>query len=320
MRDELELSIQLNSYFGRCMAAGHKIPVQHIAFQNLYAQQTEDFEKIFDAERVRGITMINTIAGEGDGAGTTFVDDSWRMKPPKFIRNLKSMRLDRWSMVHCNMLAKLTGLESLYLLDSKREMREQSNGAINGTHSQGASPATPSTPASASNSTANTSLGRDYIEVLSTNHGQSLRHLLLAAQWRLGADDIAKLVRSCPNLEQLGLGIEKTDYDLARLLLPFLPKLFALRVLDNPESSTFSQEVKAHGDEAHENKMAKILCKQEHRGLRWVGICDMAFRVGKLLPLGDVANGEALFTRTVKRVSLDIVQDIEIWGLDSLEI
>ena len=319
MRDELELSVQLNSYFGRCMAVGYKIPVQHIAFQNLYAPQTEDFEKIFDAERVRGITMINTLSGAGDGVETTFVDDTWRMKPPKFIQNLKTMRQDRWSRAHCNMLRTLTGLESLYLLDSKKESRETPNGTMNGTRSQGTSPGTPSTPASAGGSAA-TSLSRDYIEVLSTNHGSTLRQLLLAAHWRLGRDDVAKLVRSCPNLEQLGLGIEKADFDMFRLLLPFLPKLFALRFLDNPESSAFSEEFKAYGDEVHEQTMGEHLSKPGYRSLRWVGLCDMVFRVGKLLPIGDAENGEALFTRVVKRVSPDTVQNIEIWGLDSLEI
>lgn len=319
MRDALELSVQLNSYFGRCMAAGHKIPVQHIAFQNLYAPQTEDFEKIFDPERVRAITMINTLAGAGDGVETTFVDDTWRMKPPKFIRNLTSMRQDRWSRMHCKTLGNFTGLESLYLLDSKKETRDSPYGVINGGRSQGASPGTPSTPASGSGSAA-MSLGRDYIEVLSTNHGQTLRQLLLAAQWRLGSDDIAKLVRSCPNLEQLGIGLEKNDFDLFRLLLPFLPKLVAIRILDNPDTSAFSQELKAYPDEFHENMMTENLCKREHRSLRWVGLCDMVFRVGKLLPLGDVENGEESFTRIVKRVSPHVVQDVEIWALDSLGI
>lgn len=318
MRDALELSVQLNSYFGRCMAAGYKIPVQYIAFQNLYAQQTEDFEKIFDAERVRGITMINTMSGAGDTAETTFVDDTWRMKPPNFIRNIKSMRIDRWSRAHCKMLGMLTGLESLYFLDARKEFRAQSNGPMN---AQGASPATPSTPGSVSSSTATVSLGRDYVEVLSTNHGQSLRQLLLAPHWRLGSDDIAKLVRSCPNLEQLGLGIEKSDFDLFHLLLPFLPKLFAFRILDNPDSPAFSQEVKACSDAEHEANTARKASKYEYRALRWVGVCDMIFRFGRLVPAGhDMETGEALFTREVKRVSQDVVQDIEIWGLDSLEI
>ena len=319
MREELELSINLNSYFGRCMAAGYKIPVQHIAFQNLYAQQTEDFEKIFDAERIRGVTMINTLAGAGDGAETTFVDDTWRIKPPKFIRNLTSMRQDRWSRVHCNILGTINGLESLYLLDSKKDMRQQSNGAVNGTRSQGESPATPNTPASASGSTA-ASLGKHYIDVLSTHHGPTLRQLLLAAHWRLGSEDIAKLVRSCPNLEQLGLGLEKSNFDVLPLLLPFLPKLFAFRLLDNPDTSAFAQELKTYPDDYHERNLAENLTKPEYRNLRWVGLCDLVFRIGKLHALHDVENGVPLLTRVVKRVPRDNVQDIEIWGLDSLEI
>lgn len=217
------------------------------------------------------------------------------------------------------MLGKLTGLESLYLVDSKKETRERLNGTVNGNRSQGASPGTASTPASAGGSAA-MSLGKDYIEALSTNHGQTLRQLLLAAHWRLGSDDVAKLVRSCPNLEQLGLGLEIADFHLFRLLLPFLPKLFALRILDNPDTSAFSQDLKAYADRVHEKNLTEDLCKHDYRSLRWVGLCDMVFRVGKLLPLADVEGGEALFTRVVKRVSPDIVQDIEIWGLDSLEI
>ena len=319
MRDELELSVQLQSYFGRCIAADHKIPVKDIAFQNLYAQQTEEFEKIFDPNKVRRITMINSLAGAGDNAGTTFVDDTWRMKPPKFMQGLKSMRLDVWSKGHCDVIGKIAGLESVYLISTKKVAKEQVNGTMNGTRSQGSSPCTPGTPATPSSSSA-ISLAKDYIEVLSTNHGQTLRHLLLAAQWRLGSDDIAKLVRNCPNLEQLGLGIEKADFDLFRLLLPFLPRIYAIRILDNPESSAFSQELKADED-VHERKMTEYISKREYNTLRWVGICDMAFEVGKLVSLhGHAGNGVALYTRPVKRVPLDMVKDIEIWGLDSLEI
>ncbi len=320
MRDGLEPSVTLHSYFGRCIAADYKLPVEYVAFHNLYAQQTEDFEKIFNPNKIQGITMINSLAGVGDSAETIFVDDTWRMKPSKFIQNLKTMRGDKWSRAHCDLLGKTTGLQKLYLIGAKKEVKEQADSTANGTRSQTGSPGTPGTPATPGGFSAN-SLGKDYLAVLSENHGATLRHLLLASQWRLGSDDIAKLVRSCPNLEQLGLGIEKSDFDLFRLLLPFLPKLFAIRILDNPKSSAFSDELKAHSDRFHERKVAKEISKREYSSLKWVGMCDMAFEVGRIIPLGEFAeNGEPMYMRAVKRVSLDAVKDVEIWGLDSLEI
>ncbi len=320
MRDELELSVMLNSYFGRCIAAGYKMPVEEIAFQNLYATQTEEFEKLFDPQKVRDITMINSLAGAGDGVETTFVDDSWRMKPPKFVQNVKSMRIDKWSKGHSAMLGQLTGLERMYLINERRKPKDQTNGTPNGTRSQGESPCTPSTPATTPGANSVPSLGKEYIEVLSTNHGPSLRHLLLAAQWRLDSDDIAKLFRSCPNLEQLGLGVEKSDSDLFRVLIQFLPRLSAIRILDNPESSTVGQELKA-APHSHERKLALHTSKRELARLRWVGWADMVFSLGRLVPSGERAeSGEPLYTRSAKKVPLETVRHVEIWGLDSLEI
>ncbi|KAI9878215.1 MAG: hypothetical protein M1830_001559 [Pleopsidium flavum] len=320
MRDGLEPSVTLHSYFGRCIAADYKLPVKFIAFQNLYAQQIEDFEKIFDPKKIQGITMINSLAGAGDSIETTFVDDTWRMKPPKFLQNLKMMRGDNWSRTHCDLLSKTTGLQKLYLISAKKERKEQLNGTVDGIRSLRASSHPPVTPATPSGLSA-TSLGKDYLAALSENHGTTLRHLLLPSQWRLGSDDIAKLVRSCPHLEQLGLCIEKPDLNLFRHLLPFLPKLFAIRILENPNSSAFSDDLHAHSDETHERKISRDISKRENSSLKWLGICDLLFEVGRMVSLGEIAeNGEPLFTRTVKRVSLDAVKDIEIWGLDSLQI
>lgn len=324
MRDSLEPSVMLNSYFGRCIAADYRLPVKDIAFHNLYAQQTEDFEKIFDPKVIQGITMVNTLAGADDGAETTFVDDTWRMKPPKFIHNLKSMRIDSWSGGHCELLGRITGLEKLYLINAKKDARietkERVNGTANGNQASTGSPYTPGTPATPNGSSTN-SLGKDYLTVLSENHGMTLRHLLLASQWRLGSDDIARLVRSFPNLEQLGLGIERSDFDLFRLLVTFLPKLFALRILDNPKSLAFSEELKLHSDEYHEQKIGKEISKPGYGSLRWLGMCDLVFEAGKLFRLGEVTeNGEPMFTRSIKRVSLDAVKGVDIWAMDSLEV
>lgn len=41
----------------------------------------------------------------------------------------------------------------------------------------------------------------EYLDVLLRNRGGTMRYLLLMRQWRLGIDDIAKVVKNCHNLE-----------------------------------------------------------------------------------------------------------------------
>ena len=179
------------------------------------------------------------------------------------------------------------------------------------------SPGTPSTP---SDSTAS-GLARDYLDNIFKIHGATLKHLLLRPQWRLNTEDLALLVRSCPNLEQLGLGVEVANFNTLKLLVPFLPKLYAIRILDPPNSYALTEEMSAQGDEWQEQKITTELRNSEWDQLRWIGLGSLLFEACKIDRVGTTGDEEEVTRphRVVRRRPLSYVKHIEIWSMDKLE-
>ena len=69
-----------------------------------------------------------------------------------------------------------------------------------------------------------------FLDAIVTNHGATLRHLMLPAYWPLPTPWIAKLFRTCPNITQLSLATECETLEGMSILVPFLRKLWAIRV------------------------------------------------------------------------------------------
>ena len=306
MRDTREPSVNLHSYFGKIVTANYKMPLKHIAFHNLFAFNEDVFENILDPNIIESFTMISSMGGTDDAADIAFMDATWKDAGPKAAPNLKMLRGDKVSKLHCNTMGKFRELESYYLVTGRKPNHcsqnlsatvnsvrgvnglgtgitdsimnsDSSGGGNSGTsNSPGSTPqSTISTTSSAScpmhNATApytppsemNTlsQLGRNYLENIYKYHGPSLRHLLLMPQWRLSSEDVACLVRKCPNLEQVGLGIEVADFNMLRLLIPFLPKLYAIRILDNLDDSSLTDSVSGLGCLWNDDKVGDDLWK-----------------------------------------------------------
>ena len=248
--------------------------------------------------------------------------------------SLKMLRGDKISRIHCDILARFPPLQYYYLITGRRlkdvpfTPRHESNqsrraSSIISTESSSpsttlhASPGTPSTPSD----TTSTGLARDYLDNIFKVHGATLKHLLLRPQWRLNTEDLARLVRSCPNLEQLGLGVEIANFNMLRLLIPFLPKLYAIRILDSPDNYTLTEELSAQGDEFQEDKIGNETWKNEWNTLRWIGLGSLIYEICKTEPVEAVDNGESVrYRKIVRRRPLSYVKNIEIWSLDKLEI
>ncbi|KAI9810300.1 MAG: hypothetical protein M1827_006350 [Pycnora praestabilis] len=324
MRDELEPSISLHSYFGKCMAARYTLPLTSMAFHNLYAHNNLNMAEIMDTNTLRAVTFINSLGESGNDAETAFIDNSWRMQPPKKMPNLKIMRSDKLSKTMVESLARMSGLEKLYLVNAKRP----SKGSTHATPQTARSPqsptssATPMTPASSATPSEMlaSNLYKDYMEAIMTQHGKTLRHLLLSDQWTLGIDDCAKLIRSCPNLEQLGIGLDKGIMALLKVFIPFLPRLMAIRIFDNPSFTSWNATV---SDASHEEDMGAALCGEEFRTIRWLGLGHKVFFAGKVVTeerTREEGEVEKVYRRIIKRVDREAVNDIAIWHMDSLEI
>ena len=155
-----------------------------------------------------------------------------------------------------------------------------------------------------------------YIEIITKKHGRTLKHLLLLPQWRLTDDDIALIVSNCPNLEQLGIGTEFSNFDHLRLLVPFLSKLTALRLLSSPDDSSFVNKMREIDDQGmHEKLLSEETTKWNFSKVQYIelGAEDLIFEIGKK---GRGKSG----WRNVKKKAWGEVRDVAIWAMDCHEI
>ncbi|KAJ5966192.1 hypothetical protein N7481_012906 [Penicillium waksmanii] len=242
MRIAQEPSVSLHEYFRKCIAAKHPIPVKKLSFQNMYAFHTEEFNVAFDPTTVEDVTFLS--GTDNTGFVNTFIENSWPTMMPHKKLQIKSIRVDAVSKRNSEFLGNFRGLERLYFVNVTADSSDYLNSPRPGfgpassaltppVHEipngvMGNSPAAAS-PASQLNLA--TSVRDSYLSHITTNHGASLRHLLLCSKWPLSTAMIARLVHSCPNLEQLALATEFSSMESLGMLVPFLRKLVALRLL-----------------------------------------------------------------------------------------
>ncbi|KGO67624.1 hypothetical protein PITC_063870 [Penicillium italicum] len=252
MRDAHEPSVSLHDYFRKLIASKQPLAVKKVSFQNLYAFHTDDFNYAFDPTTVEDVTFLSGV--EGSSLVNTFVESSWPTVPPHAKLRMKSVRMDAVSKRNSEFIGNSHGLERLYFVNVTSESSDLLNcprpggGAVSSAltppasehHSSAPngtainSPVTSASPASQLNAMANI---RDlYLSHIITNHGATLRHLLLPSKWPLSTGMVARLVHSCPNLEQLALATEFSSMESLGLLIPFLRKLKAIRLLIPPTS------------------------------------------------------------------------------------
>ncbi|KAI9848335.1 MAG: hypothetical protein M1837_000599 [Sclerophora amabilis] len=321
MRIELEPSVNLSSYFGKCIAAKYTLPVRSVGFQNLYALPVDGFETVFDKEEIRSITYLNSF--ETGGEDTLFLDQLWLARAKstaKRFSNLKVMRGDRLSKAHAELLGTMTGLEELYYVNEKHA--RGANGSRRSTPGSTLSPDVASNASTPSQGNVS-SLGRDYIDSITRGHGQTLKILLLSDKWKLGQQQLALLVRSCPNLEQLGLALEKHNFDLLSILLPFLPNIYAVRLLDDAAEPSYQSIIDGVNDATHRDSMGHDMYERNYRLLRYIGLgSEKVFEIGKEVVecdrVGDA--GERLYKRPIWWVPRQVIENYPLWAMDSPDL
>ncbi|KAL8788223.1 MAG: hypothetical protein Q9195_007392 [Heterodermia aff. obscurata] len=307
MKDVREPSISWSTYFGRIAGSPYRMTLHKIAIKNLYAHSDGGCGQVFDPSMVREIATIRSIGGGlDDNLSSAFLDPSWGRDHSYGLVSLKVFRSDTLSRSQCGFLGSIKGLERVYLIDTRISHQERLNGID--------SPA--SSNCTSSSDCSNIDLKDGYLDAFTKHHGNTLRHLLLPPQWRLNTDDIALIVRRCPNLEQLGIGAEYEEFNNLRLLVPFLPKLRALRLLVSPDDRTFADKMKQLDAEGlHEEKLGAEPTLQDSRFLTYMGLGDIIFKL-------DSRESDVYVDRRrkVQRMSYDDVKHVEIWALDSADI
>lgn len=373
MRREREPSTNIQAYFGKCLARKYSMTLKSFAMQNLYSISGGDFGGIVDSSTIESYCLLSSMPGENDSADIAFVGYSWQWAPPSPLRmpNLKQLRGDKISRRHVTVLAAFTGLQRYYLASGRKlEDRPFDERAMPPPKSQSpqspeastpglSEPDTPTSPNYASpadsnsNSVASASqnerslvaLGPAYLEAATLRHGPTLQHLLLMPHWRLSPEDLQRLVRAAPKLEQLAVGVDVGAFAalsaanqregqpllnllgaVLRTIQPFARNLKAIRLLDSPKEEDVSDEVaKVGGDEAMEDRIAKESWGKEFDGLRWVGLGDYVFEVRTFTQRSTPIKGrnEPKAVRRVKRRPLKSVfgsRGVEIWRMDRLTL
>lgn len=315
MLEARELSVTMNTYFGRFLSGPYRLSLKSVAYKNLYTHHTSGCQETFDFSRLEKLTWIDNTGGLGNIGESGFLDPMYRVDDAKDIRSLRMIRIDKVAKRQVAFLSSFTGLEKVYLVGPQKPTR---NG-VNGT-----STPLPNSPASSVSTTSSdctvASLKDQYIEALTRNHGSTLKHLLLMPQWRLDSDDIATIVKNCPNLEQLGFGVEFSQFNHLRLLVPFLPKLIAIRLLANPDDSTFEdmmRETDVNG--RHEEKIGNHSVNQAHSPLMWMELAGLLFHIDKTEHYTG-EDGRPSYRRSVTKKPREAAQNIDIWAMDSLDV
>ncbi|KAL8993700.1 MAG: hypothetical protein Q9169_006147 [Polycauliona sp. 2 TL-2023] len=317
MREVREPSINLSTMFGRCRAKNQPLTMRKMAIKNLFTYTADDIcDGLYDLSAIEDITIINSTGGLGDAGAAAFFDSPLRKTGPT-LPSLKSLRGDKISKDLQHLLANTSGLEKLYLIGDKKASNPhtfpRSPSSSNGSSPPSGSDLHPS------------SLRDDTIEAIAQNHSQTLRHLLLPPQWRLTSDNIALIVRNCPNLEQLGFGAEVDRFEDMWLLMPCCPKLTAVRVLDNPDSGDFRDKMHELDEEGrHEKQIGGATSISEWGRVRWIELADLVFELGRVELVEDEEEeeeqGKIKYRRKVGKRDLEAVKDVAIWTMDSMDV
>lgn len=335
MRDAVEPSVHLQTYFRRNMAAREKIYLKEFGIYNLFALMSEELEDVIDDVALERFTLLNCFGDDDGNIGSpaTFFDSSWvRGTKDKDNTHLLSIRHDRISKQFVSRLGLMHGLEKMYFVNSRHVPAIQ-----NGHQNSNPSPqSTPVASTSASSETSSTSrsaashsnpLRNLCIDLLISNHGSTLRHLILPDRWPLPNQLTARLIRACPNLTQLALALEFSSFDGMRMLLPFLKDLRAVRVLmptGGGEETRFKFETMVEtDDDVHEMHLGRETSGDDFPHLRYVGLGWKVWELGtqylEKLVNADGDESTAL-RRRCRRVNREAVREVEIWRMDSLDV
>ena len=366
MRDAGEPSVQLAHFFRKNIAARKQLKLRRIGMYNLFAHSNEqELMEAIDPSAMEGITSLNTFGrdegafGGAESMGTDFLDSSWTREqdPRKEWGILKTIRIDQLHKAHT--FGK--GLEKLYLVNARygkqgivvdgnpcstEESPSDSSGS-GPTH--GSSSSNWQTPNSSSSGIPTTNKLKDiYFNRICDLAGPTLEHLIFPARWGLTINQMARLIRSCPNLTQLSCFFDCTKWEMLRMLVPFLTKLWAIRLFVPEQCGTLgdgkSFMEKLNNEEEQERKMRIQLAHGDLENLRYVGFGGWIWEIGGVeqvrekVPVeenGEQSNGqgegegeekspqygeEMVWRRKLRRLRIEDVQHVEIWKMDTLDV
>ncbi|KAM0721470.1 hypothetical protein Q7P37_002394 [Cladosporium fusiforme] len=320
MRRSAEPTLNLDTYFGRCSKAGYVPKLKHFAMQNWFGPHTHSLSSIMNHKTCESMTFLDTFGGAQGGSANVYVDDTWRDIPLGYKTDFRSIRFNEFAEQHVDMINASSGLEYVYVVNDRAGKPSMSSSVT----SPSSDYITPDDSPSATTDPLSRlgdipMLGQQYVRAFTTNHGSSLKHLLLSAQWPLSEADLTNLIRACPNLTQLGLALNFPNHSTLRLVLPFLTNLYAIRILYNHSFRSAENDMASLSEDERIAILGRDLYLARPEKLRWIGSGEAVYKVGASYEHVS-ADGTAEMRRLVERVDPVEVADVEMWKLDSLDI
>lgn len=356
MREQGEASVVLTRFFRKNLNSNKKIRLKRIGLYNLLANsESAECMSAIDSAQIDSVTALNTFGMDEDElhrSNTLFIDRTWFVPNPKETHNAKSLRIDQLHKMHAQEIALSPDLERLYLINA-RYRRE----GVNGEPSPNSVDASPRTVNGSSRNTPThatapmMSLRDLYLDNICNGCGPKLKHLIFPARWPLHSTLTAKLIRSCPNLTQFSAAIPCSDMEVLRMVIPFLTKLWAIRVV---APRTYGEEGERalaifngyvdQPDSVLEESISKSLTQRGPAGavpdfpaLQYIGMGHKVWEVGSVyeervqvktpVQMNTPAESsdsssyeEKIYRRKLKRINERDVADVEIWKMDTMDI
>lgn len=369
MRDHGEPSVNFGQFFRKLIMAKKQLRVSRLGVYNLLASMDAAVcINALDTTCCKHFTAINSFGFDEDsftapGNTTYFIDRTWlvpfdQMDKPK----PKTLRVDQLHKRHALELQHAVGLEHLYLVNA-RYKADAVNGCSQSQLTPNSAAASPyalsangsgnsGRSSSRSTPTPNTSLRDLYMDNICNFCGPTLKHLILPSRWPLPQTTLARLIRSAPNLTQLSTAMLCIDMHVTRMLMPFLGKLYAIRLLSPTQEGAEGRKILSNfesfvnvDDAHHVEKLSAELAGSSSDGgqsdfprLRYIGLGHKVWLVGGVVeelvkvPLdggagtddqvqgGDGWVEEVKYRQRVTRITEEDVKDVEIWKMDSLDV
>ena len=305
MRLAAECSANLNTVFGKCIEAGYKMSIRSLGMQNFYGPNRGQLYFAMKQESMVDTHFLDMFGGAHGPRTNVFIDETWRRIPPELNFKWKLHRSNELAMQHTRILRGFSGLEELYLVNKNLSTETPAS----------ASPLSPATSSAASSTDPGVlpgadlaNLGNEYLDAILKAHAPTLRNLLFFDKFDFSAPQLATILSSCPNLQQLGLAVDGDEHTF-RALIPSLPSgLVALRLLENP---LFRRLGVTHEENlpAVCAEFARQIAAANCVSLRWIGLADRVFHVQR-------EGGEVILVPA----TWEDVAHVGIWGMDNLRL
>ena len=268
--------------------------------QNFIGSIGTGLHNIFAGGKCGSVTFIDVFGGIDGDPRNVYIDAAWKDIPMELGTEYKYTRVNELSQQHVQILNDTSGLERFYFVGPREGRTPQIGRSPEEIMTPGTTPpAHQELPA----------IARDYLHALTRKHGATLKHLLLPPQWGLNPEDVADLVRYCPNLEQLGLALNFDNHTIMRLLMHFLTKLRTLRILKN---DWLLEQLRIVSHEFRMSAMSVALVKVP---LEYIALGDAVYKIGATYEMRK-EDGSAVEKRHLSFAQPEDLREVELWSLD----